>query len=124
MTFRAFGRAGIEARLREHCRLAALLAAWVKETPGFELTAPQSMGVVCFRYAPRGMDAETADRVNTAAVEQINAAGDAYLTHTRLRGRVSMRVGIGNIHTTQRDLRQLWERVREEVLHRKTAPRD
>jgi aromatic-L-amino-acid decarboxylase len=122
MTFRAFGRAGIEARLREHCRLAALLAAWVKETPGFELTAPQSMGVVCFRYAPSGMDAETADRVNTAAVEHMNAAGDAYLTHTRLRGRVSMRVGIGNIHTTQRDLHQLWERMRQDVVYRKTAP--
>ncbi|HEY2026147.1 MAG TPA: pyridoxal-dependent decarboxylase, partial [Gemmatimonadaceae bacterium] len=132
MTFRAFGRGGIEARLREHCRLAALLASWVEKTPGFELAAPQRMAVVCFRYAPSGVADETADRINTAVVEHVNASGGAYLTHTRLRGRVSMRVGIGNVLTTQHHLRAVWDRIRDAaaassltspaLVQRKTAP--
>ena len=33
------------------------------------------------------------------------------LTHTRLRGRVCMRVGIGNVETTIEHLRHVWTRV-------------
>src|SRR5437870_1883563 len=47
VVWRAFGREGIAARIREHLRLAQLFASWVKEDPRFELSAPVVMGVVC-----------------------------------------------------------------------------
>ena len=50
MVFRTFGRAGMAARIRDHLRLAKLLAEWVKADNRFELAAPVSMGVVCFRF--------------------------------------------------------------------------
>ena len=111
MVFRAFGRAGMTSRIREHCRLAAVLADWIADTTSFELAAPVVMAVVCFRYQPAGMDDESADALNAQIVERVNASGDAYLTHTRLRGRVCMRVGIGNITTTVEHLRHVWARV-------------
>ncbi|PYJ41786.1 MAG: amino acid decarboxylase, partial [Verrucomicrobia bacterium] len=49
MVFRTFGRIGMAARIREHLRLAKLFAEWVSASPNFELSAPVSMGVVCFR---------------------------------------------------------------------------
>ena len=116
MVFRAFGREGIVSRLREHRRLAMLFARWVTDAPGFALAAPQSMGIVCFRYEPPGLEPVQADRLNTGIVERVNASGHAYLTHTRLRGRVCMRVGIGNIATTEEHLRSVWALVREEAL--------
>src|SRR5438067_6081916 len=48
--FRSFGREGMAARLREFVRLANVLAGWIKGDDLFELVAPVSMGVVCFRY--------------------------------------------------------------------------
>ncbi len=48
--WRSLGRAGVVARLREQIRLASLLAGWIKENNQFELSAPVSMGVVCFRF--------------------------------------------------------------------------
>src|SRR6266478_103135 len=48
--FRSFGREGMAARLRECVRLANLLAEWIKTGKHFELAAPVSMGVVCFRF--------------------------------------------------------------------------
>ena len=113
MAFRAFGRRGIAERIREHCRLAARFAGRVEREPGFSLAAPVTMAVVCFRFAPPGMDEGSADRVNEAIADSVNATGKAYLTHTRLRGRVVLRVGIGNIATEERHLDAFWELVRK-----------
>ena len=115
MTFRAFGRGGIESRVREHCRLAALFARWVSETPGFELAAPQRMGIVCFRHAPETVLPNAMDQLNAGIVERVNAAGDAYLTWTRLRDGVCMRIGLGNVLTTEAHLRHAWLRVVDEA---------
>jgi aromatic-L-amino-acid decarboxylase len=115
MVLRAFGREGMISRIREHCRLAALFASWVEAASPFEIVAPVVMAVVCFRYAPPGMDATAIDAFNERVVERVNASGDAYLTHTRLAGRTCMRVGIGNIETTEDHLAHVWSRVRREV---------
>jgi aromatic-L-amino-acid decarboxylase len=109
MAMRAFGRAGIESRIREHCRLARVLVALIESTSGVELAAPPSMGIVCFRCTDATGDA--GDRLNEAIVDAVNASGAAYLTHTRLRGRVVMRVGFGNVLTTEHHLRILWAQV-------------
>lgn len=115
MTFRAFGRDGLAARIREHRRLAQEWARWVEADPRFVLAAPVPMAVVCFRFAPAGHDEADCDRLNTEIVRTLNASGDAYLTHTRVDGRVVMRVGIGNILTTERHLAQVWTRLVREA---------
>jgi aromatic-L-amino-acid decarboxylase len=124
--WRSLGRTGIVARLREQIRLANLLAEWLKEDNRFELSAPVSMGVVCFRFvgaaaptprlgtAARGRagSIDRLDRINSDIVERINASGRAYLTQTKLRGQTVMRIGLGNILTTEEHLRRGWELVR------------
>ncbi|MDQ2870257.1 MAG: pyridoxal-dependent decarboxylase [Acidobacteriota bacterium] len=111
MVFRAFGRSGHAARIREHCRLAAWLAGRVAEQPGFALCAPVTMAVVCFRYEPPGTEERARDAMNEAIVAAVNATGRAYLTHTRLRGRVALRVGIGNLETTEEHVARAWDLV-------------
>ena len=111
MVIRAFGRSGIASRIREHCRLAARLAAWVAEDERFVLAAPLTMAVVCFRFAPAEVSDEACDRLNEQIVERVNATGEGYLTHTTLRGRTVMRVGIGNVLTTEADVARVWASV-------------
>jgi len=125
--FRSFGRDGMAARLREHIRLANLFADWIRNDDRFELAAPVSMGVVCFRFigdaapspradtAARGRagSSDSLDRINSDIVERINASGHAYLTQTKLRGRTVIRIGLGNVLTTEEHLRKLWELIQE-----------
>lgn len=113
MVWRTFGREGLASRIREHLRLAQLFTVWVKEDARFELSAPTVMGVVCFRLKA-GNDAES-DRRNAQIVESINAGGETYLMQTRLRGRTVMRLGLGNILTTEDHLRRVWEIIRAAV---------
>jgi len=122
--FRSFGREGMAARLRESVRLANVLAEWIKGDDRFELAAPASMGVVCFRWVgtPRcGVQSaqrtdptnEEIDQLNGEIVERINASGRAYLTQTKLRGRTVMRIGLGNVLTTEDHLRKAWEMIQK-----------
>ena len=125
--WRSLGRAGVVARLREQIRLANLLADWIKKDDRFELSAQPSMGVVCFWFvgaaapsprpgtAARGRAGSTdrIDRINSDVVERINASGRAYLTQTKLRGRTVMRIGLGNVLTTEEHLRKGWEIIQE-----------
>lgn len=48
---------------------------------------------------------------NERIVERVNASGDAYLTHTRLGGRVCIRVGLRNVLTTEHHRAHVWTRV-------------
>jgi aromatic-L-amino-acid decarboxylase len=113
MVWRAFGRAGLAARIRDHLRLAQLFTSWIKDDPRFELAAPTVMGVVCFRI--KAADDATSDRVNSQLVEQINTAGETYLMQTKLRGRSVVRLGLGNILTTEEHLRKVWELIRSAI---------
>lgn len=113
MAFTAFGLDGIAAHIREHCRLAQLWASWIAGDPRFVVAAPIVMAVVCFRYAPANIDDREADRINARIVQSVNASGIGYLTSTVLRGRVVMRVGFGNIRTTERDLERVWTGIVE-----------
>jgi aromatic-L-amino-acid decarboxylase len=112
MVLRAFGADGIAARIREHRRLAALLAGWIDTDPGFERAAPVTMGVVCFRATPHGLRDSALDDFNERLAAAVNGSGEAYMTHTRLRGRLWLRLAVGNILTTERHLAHTWELLR------------
>jgi aromatic-L-amino-acid decarboxylase len=108
VVWRAFGREGLAARIRDHLRLAQLFADWVLGDERFELSAPVVMGVVCFRFKAGGDD-EKLDMINSKIVEDINASGRAYVTQTKLHGRTVIRIGLGNVLTTERHLRNVLE---------------
>lgn len=103
---RYYGREGIVRVLREHMRLANLLAGWIERDERFELAAPVPFALVCFRY--KGSNQE-----NRALFEKINASGKAFLSSTELNGKLVLRWAIGNIETTEQDIRETWELVRE-----------
>jgi aromatic-L-amino-acid decarboxylase len=112
---RYFGAQGLADRIREHCRLAERFASWVDEATDWVRVAPVPFSTVCFRHQPRGHDGadaaslERLDRRNEEIVERVNRTGRIYLSHTRLAGRVALRVALGNPRSTEAHLRQCWE---------------
>ncbi|HEX2091357.1 MAG TPA: pyridoxal-dependent decarboxylase [Longimicrobiaceae bacterium] len=113
MTLRYFGRAGIAERIREHLRLAREFAGWVDAEPGWERLAPVPFSTVVFRRIPDGIPDEEADRVNERILERVNATGEAFLSHTRIRGRLALRLAIGNLRTSEAHVQRAWELLNE-----------
>jgi aromatic-L-amino-acid/L-tryptophan decarboxylase len=111
MVLRYFGREGIAERLREHLRLAREFAGWVDADPRWERLAPVPFSTVCFRRLP-GAE-ESSDALNARILERVNASGEVFLSHTRLRDRMALRLAIGNLRTTERHVRRAWELLNE-----------
>jgi aromatic-L-amino-acid/L-tryptophan decarboxylase len=102
---RCYGRSGLQARIREAIRLASLFEDWVREEPGWELSAPRPFSVVCFRRD--GSDAD-----NQAILERVNASGEIFISHTVLNGQYVLRLAIGHESTTEDDVRRAWDVLR------------
>jgi aromatic-L-amino-acid decarboxylase len=110
---RYFGRQGLIDRIREHCRLARLFASWVEESSNFELLAPVPFALVCFRACPAGV--EDLDSLNERIMNDINASGEAYLSHTKLNGKFTLRLSVGSIRVEERHLVKVWDLLTERV---------
>lgn len=102
---RSFGVEGIRSHVRSGIALAQELAARVEADPDFKIVAPHPFGLVCLRH-------RSGDAVNRAIVERVNRSGAAYLTHTVLDGRYTIRVAIGTPSTTSEHVARLWEQIR------------
>jgi aromatic-L-amino-acid decarboxylase len=105
---RNYGVEGLQAMVREHLRLAALVKDWVEADSRFELLAPVDLGLVCFRLNA-GRDETGLDALNKRLLERINAAGPVYLTHTVLRGKFAVRLVVGQRTTEERHVRGAWD---------------
>ncbi|HST26465.1 MAG TPA: aminotransferase class V-fold PLP-dependent enzyme [Gaiellaceae bacterium] len=105
---RCFGRSGLQSMIREHLRLAELFEGWVRDEPGWELCAPRPFSVVCFRR-------EGSDEDNERLLSAANASGEIFISHTKLDGRYVLRLAVGNLRTTEDDVRRAWDVLRREA---------
>lgn len=112
---RYFGREGLVARIREHCRLARLFASWVDDAENFETLAPVPFALVCFRARPKNLSEEETNALNEKIMNEINASGEAYLSHTKLDGRFTLRLSVGSIRVEERHLRKVWDLLNAKV---------
>jgi aromatic-L-amino-acid decarboxylase len=110
---RAYGVRGLQDALRQHIALAQEFAGWVSAEHDWEVTAPHPLSVVCFRHHPAGCDGAALDAHNLAIMEAVNAAGEVFLSHTKIGGAVTLRVAIGNERTTIDDVMLAWSQLRD-----------
>ena len=117
MVLRHFGADGMRRRLAEHMRLARLFADWVDESDAFERLAPVPFSVVCFRACPpeRADDPTALDDLNGRLLDAVNATGDVFLSHTRLKGTFALRLAIGHIRTTEHHVGRAWQLLQEQL---------
>ncbi|MBS1794197.1 MAG: aminotransferase class V-fold PLP-dependent enzyme [Acidobacteria bacterium] len=108
---RYFGQEGLIARIREHCRLARLFAGWVDDAADFETLAPVKFALVCFRAVPPGV--ADPDALNERLMNAVNASGAAYLSHTKLDDRFTLRLSVGSIRVEERHLQKVWDLLNE-----------
>jgi len=117
---RWFGIEGLRRRIERHLELAAELATAVEADPDWELLAPVPFSTVCFRWRPAAVAAradepaiaERLDRANAAIMDAVNRGGEVFLSHTRLAGRFTIRVAVGNLRTEARHVDRAWTLLR------------
>ena len=121
IAIRAQGRQAIADEIRRHCRMARELASWIELEPDWELLAPVPFATVCLRHRPASLAAQASepevqrrlDAHNEAILDAVNRSGDIFISHTRLAGRYTIRVCIGNPRQEMRHVSRCWELLQE-----------
>ena len=101
-TLKVLGTDAIGAAIAKSCALARDLEAAIVAAPKLELLAPVQLNIVCFRY--RCADA---DAVNRRIVADLQEAGAAAPSLTRVDGRIAIRAALFNHRTDRRDIQAL-----------------
>ena len=107
----AHGRAAYGRRIAHDAALARYLGELVDDHPDFELMAPVSLSICCFRYAPAalGGDEDRLDRLNERLMMAVMSDGRVYCSNAVLNGRFCLRACIVNFRTEAEHLELLLE---------------
>jgi aromatic-L-amino-acid decarboxylase len=109
---RNFGVGGLQEKIRLHIGLGQHFAQLVENHPEFEILAPHPFSVVCFRYMPEGVnEMDRINALNELLLKSINNTGKAYITHTRLGNKYTLRMVIGQTNVTKQHVDAAWELI-------------
>ena len=74
------------------------------------------MSTVCFRaQPPHWADEAQLNQLNEALLEAVNATGEIFISHTKLRGRYTLRLAIGHIRSDEKYVGRAWELLQEQL---------
>jgi aromatic-L-amino-acid decarboxylase len=101
---RSFGVEALQKKIRSHVEWAGRFAEWVEADDDFELAAPRSLNLVCFRHT-------AGDDLNQRLVDTLNDSGDLFLSHTVLDDRLTLRFSIGQTSTELEHVERAWAAI-------------
>ena len=106
---RSFGVKQLQEKIRAHIDMAHWLENEITEDPRFELMAPVTLSLVCFRLNPKGLDdTNELNRLNEMLLGKLNASGRVFLSHTKLNGNYVLRMSIAGTLSTQEHVEKAW----------------
>ena len=63
---------------------------------------------MCFRH-------KAGDDANQQIMDRLNQSGDLFLTHTKLNGKLTLRLSVGQMNTQAKHVERAWKRILEEA---------
>lgn len=110
---RTYGVEGLKRMVRNHIVMIQNLVKKIEADPDFEMLAPAPLNLVCFRYHPENIDDESElDRINEKLINNLNATGKIYITHTKLNGKYTLRLVAGQTSVKQADIDNGWRLIK------------
>jgi aromatic-L-amino-acid/L-tryptophan decarboxylase len=109
---RMYGVEGLREKIRYHIKLAAQLSEMISQEDDFEMLAPVTINVVCFRFRPAGMNEEDLNKTNERLNHRLNDTGKIYLTHTVINGTYTLRMVTGQTNVKLEHVETAWDLIR------------
>jgi aromatic-L-amino-acid decarboxylase len=103
---RSYGVEGLRVMVRRHIELTNRFVEWLKRDTRFEIVAPPSLNLVCFRL-------KRSDNATENLMNNLNSSGKVCLSHTKLNGRFVLRFCVGQTYTEEEHVRAAWELIQQ-----------
>lgn len=111
---RSFGVNGLKEKLRYHISLAKKFEEMLRQNDDFEILAPVVANLICFRYKPKNISDEgSINMLNELILSAINQTGKIYLTHTKLNGKYTLRMVIGQTNVEEKHIEEAYKTIIE-----------
>jgi glutamate/tyrosine decarboxylase-like PLP-dependent enzyme len=112
-----YGTQMLASEITASMQRAALAERLVRQASGLEVLSPARLGVCCFRAHPAGMDRPDAlDALNDRVRERVNTNGHFFISTTRIRGMLALRICTCGWRTSDEDIRRLLEEIRRAAV--------
>lgn len=105
---RHYGVEGLQFHIRRHVKCAQQFLGYINNDPNFEICAPPQLNLVCFRL-------KGADELNQQLMDRLNQSGELYLSHTKLNGKLVLRLCVGQTNTEERHVERAWQVIKCEA---------
>ena len=113
---RYYGLEGLQQKLRDHIAMAGEMKEWIEQHKNFEMLAPVTMNVLCFRFNPGNIDSEEQiNRLNEQLLHEINHTGEIYMSHTKLAGKYTLRMVIAQTDVEKHHVEEAWKVIKEKA---------
>jgi len=100
-----YGVEGLRRHIRRHVEIARQLLGWIQADPRFEVIAPATLNLICFRLIGP-------DQPNEELLRKLNAGGKLYLSHTKLNGKFTLRICVAQTYTEIQNVQAAWDQIR------------
>lgn len=129
ISVQTFGMNAFQNALMHGMDLAHRIKEYVDESTVLEMLAPAKLGIACFRVNPANtnLDKETLEAINKAVLARIFWDDRAFISSTRLHGKLALRMCVINYSTTWNDVFETLETISKfgmEILQRKESDAD
>lgn len=91
LTFLTYGADGLRKVIEDNILTMRYLGELVEQSEDFELLAPVTLSIACFRFHPKDLPADRLDEVNLELAKLSEADGRFFLTSTRIHGKIALR---------------------------------
>jgi len=101
---RSYGADSLRTYIRSHLDWAQELTQQLATDPRFEIVAPTTFALVCFRHA-------NGDEATDALIASLQAEPSVYVAPSVVNGTTFIRVSIGSTWTERRHVQALWDLI-------------
>lgn len=110
---RSFGIKGLQEKIRNQIKLAKDLHDKFLNDDNFEILAPMIANVICFRYKPKNVnDEDLLNSLNEKLMFALNSSGKMYLSHTKLKGKFTLRLVIAQTNVQEKHVNNAFDLIK------------
>lgn len=111
LQIKLWGMRDLAAAIESNIACARYFGSLVQKSQDFEMLAPVTLSIFCFRYRPVGYTGNL-DTLNERILINLQRAGSSYLSNALLGGKFALRGCVLNYRTTIQDMDVLLEDIR------------
>ncbi|KAJ6833589.1 tyrosine decarboxylase 1 [Iris pallida] len=115
MVLRLYGLENLQSYIRNHIKLAQQFEELIGYDSRFEVVAPRTFSLVCFRLLPPPNHEDEGYKLNYSLLDAVNSSGELFLSHTVLSGKFVLRMAVGAPLTEERHIKAAWKVLQDKA---------